>query len=66
VPPARPGGGTVEATLLTSLGIDGYLIHADASGTNHLLTDALGSTVVLTDGKGSLTTTYTVRAIRDD
>ena len=52
-------GGSPVANLLTGLGIDEVLTRTDAGGTQHFLTDALGSTIALTDISGTLPTSYT-------
>ncbi len=58
-PVQEKAGATVNANLLTGLGIDGFFTRTDGVGTRVLLTDALGSTVALGDGTGTLQTQYT-------
>jgi hypothetical protein len=45
--------------LLTGLGVDETLTRSDASGTNTLLVDALGSTLALANSSGVVQTNYT-------
>ena len=52
--------GTPTANLLTGLGIDEYFTRTDATGTQHYLADALGSSIALADGSGALRTEYTI------
>jgi RHS repeat-associated protein len=52
-------GATVNANLLTGLGIDEFFTRTDGVGVRALLPDALGSTVALGDGTGTLQTQYT-------
>jgi RHS repeat-associated protein len=47
------------ANLLTGLGIDQRFMRTDASGTRHLLTDALRSTAALTDAAATVQNAYT-------
>ncbi|HSB13060.1 MAG TPA: hypothetical protein VLE22_01295, partial [Bryobacteraceae bacterium] len=58
VNPLQEIAGTTTG-LLTGLGIDQVLTRTDSSGTRHLLTDALGSTVALVDPSGLVQTQYT-------
>jgi RHS repeat-associated protein len=51
-------GSSVVRTL-AGLGIDSALARTDGSGTEMLLTDALGSTLALSDGAGAVQTEYT-------
>ena len=47
------------SNLLTGLGVDETLTRSDASGTNTLLVDALGSTLALANSSGVVQTNYT-------
>ena len=58
-PVQEKNGATVNANLLTGLGIDEFFIRTDSVGIRSLLPDALGSTVALGDGTGTLQTQYT-------
>jgi hypothetical protein len=53
------GGGAVTANLLTGLDVDETFIRTNASASNTLLVDALGSTLELADAFGTLQTHYT-------
>src|SRR5205823_1205588 len=55
-------GTSVTANLLTGSAIDEYLTRTDASGTNALLVDAIGSTIALTDNNAAVQTQYTYEA----
>jgi RHS repeat-associated protein len=57
-PVQETDGAAVLANTLTGLGIDEYFNRADSSGSQQVLSDALGSTVALTDGNGSVQTEY--------
>ncbi len=52
-------GGTPSANLLTGLGVDEIFTRTDSAGTQHFLTDALGSTLEVRDSSGTLLTQYT-------
>lgn len=52
-------GETVNANLLTGLGVDEFFTRTDSVGIRSLLPDALGSMVALGDGTGVLQTQYT-------
>jgi RHS repeat-associated protein len=58
-PVQEKAGATVNANLLTGLGIDEFFTRTDSVGVRSLLPDALGSTVALGDGTGTLQTQYT-------
>jgi RHS repeat-associated protein len=58
-PVQEKNGATVNANLLTGLGIDEFFTRTDGVGVRSLLPDALGSTVALGDGTGTLQTQYT-------
>jgi RHS repeat-associated protein len=58
-PVQEKSGATVNANLLTGLGIDEFFMRTDGVGVRSLLPDALGSTVALGDGTGTLQTQYT-------
>jgi RHS repeat-associated protein len=58
-PVQEKNGATVNANLLTGLGIDEFFTRTDGVGVRALLPDALGSTVALGDGTGTLQTQYT-------
>jgi RHS repeat-associated protein len=58
-PVQEKNGATVNANLLTGLGIDEFFTRTDSVGVRSLLPDALGSTVALGDGTGTLQTQYT-------
>ena len=58
-PVQEKNGATVNANLLTGLGIDEFFTRTDGVGVRTLLPDALGSTVALGDGTGTLQTQYT-------
>jgi RHS repeat-associated protein len=58
-PVQEKNGTTVNANLLTGLGIDEFFTRTDGVGVRSLLPDALGSTVALGDGTGTLQTQYT-------
>ena len=53
------GGGTVNANLMTGLGIDENYLRTDSSGMVSFLADALGSTVGLVGSSGTIGTNYT-------
>jgi RHS repeat-associated protein len=52
-------GATVNANLLTGLGIDEFFTRTDSVGVRSLLPDALGSTIALGDNTGTIQTQYT-------
>jgi RHS repeat-associated protein len=58
-PVQEKNGATVNANLLTGLGIDEFFTRTDGVGVRSLLPDALGSTVALGDNTGTLQTQYT-------
>ncbi len=58
-PVQEKAGATVNANLLTGLGIDEFFTRTDGVGVRSLLPDALGSTIALGDGTGTLQTQYT-------
>jgi RHS repeat-associated protein len=58
-PVQEKAGATVNANLLTGLGIDEFFTRTDGVGVRSLLPDALGSTVALGDNTGTLQTQYT-------
>jgi RHS repeat-associated protein len=58
-PVQEKAGPTVNANLLTGLGIDEFITRTDSVGVRSLLPDALGSTIALGDGTGTLQTQYT-------
>jgi len=58
-PVQEKSGATVNANLLTGLGIDEFFTRTDSAGVRSLLPDALGSIVALGDGTGILQTQYT-------
>jgi RHS repeat-associated protein len=58
-PVQEKSGATVNANLLTGLGIDEFFTRTDSVGVRSLLPDALGSTVALGNGTGTLQTQYT-------
>jgi RHS repeat-associated protein len=58
-PVQEKSGATVNANLLTGLGIDEFFTRTDSVGVRSLLPDALGSTMALGDGTGILQTQYT-------
>jgi RHS repeat-associated protein len=58
-PVQEKNGATVNANLLTGLGIDEFFMRTDGVGVRSLLPDALGSTVALGDNTGTLQTQYT-------
>ena len=51
--------GSPSANFLSGLSLDEVFTRTDASGSAHLLTDALGSTVALSDSSGAVSTSYT-------
>jgi RHS repeat-associated protein len=58
-PVQEVSGVTVLANTLTGLGTDEFFSRADSSGTQHLLSDGLRSTVALSDFSGAVQTEYT-------
>lgn len=58
-PVQEKAGATVNANLLTGLGIDEFFTRTDSVGVRSLMPDALGSTVALGDNTGTLQTQYT-------
>jgi RHS repeat-associated protein len=57
-PVQEQSGGSVQANLLTGLGIDERFSRTASSTTSTLLTDMLGSTVALADSTGAVATYY--------
>jgi hypothetical protein len=57
-PVQQQAGGSVQANLLTGLGIDERFARTGGPTTSTLLTDMLGSTVALADSTGAITTYY--------
>ena len=55
-PVQETSGANVLANTLTGLRIDEYFSRADSSGTQHMLTDALGSTLVSLISSGTVQT----------
>jgi hypothetical protein len=51
--------GSPSANFLSGLSLDDVFTRTGASGSAHLLTDALGSTVALSDASGAVSTSYT-------
>jgi RHS repeat-associated protein len=52
-------GRSPTANLLTGFGIDEIFTRTDSSGTGHLMTDALNSTIALLDGNGTMLSQFT-------
>lgn len=51
--------GVPSANVISGLDLDDVFTRTDASGTRHLLSDVLGSTIALTDASGAVQTQYT-------
>ena len=56
--PVKQAVGATTVNVLTGLGIDEYLTRTTGGTTEHLLSEALGSTVALADGAGAVATEY--------